>query len=69
MSDREKGEGRGESVATAGIHNCGYITTSVCLYWCMWVHMGSSVRNPAVKSHVLVQSGHDDCNAAGFGMG
>ena len=33
----------------------------VCLYWCMWVYMGGSVRNPALRSHMLVESGHDSC--------
>ena len=35
------------------------ISLSVCLYCCMWVCVGSSVSNPAMKSHLFVQSGQD----------
>ena len=32
----------------------------VCMYWmCVWVCMGISVRNSAVRSHMFVQSGQD----------
>ena len=30
------------------------ISLSVCLYCCMWVCVGSSVSNPAMKSHMFV---------------
>ena len=53
MSDREEGG----SVDMVGV------SLWVCLYWCMWVYMVSIVRNPAARSHMLVQTGHDGCGS------
>ena len=45
--------------------HCGYITVGVslwvCLYTCMRVCMSSCVRDPAVRSHMFVQSGQGGC--------
>ena len=46
----------------------GYIARGislwVCLYWFMWVRVGSGSNSLAVRSHILVQSkqgGHECC--------
>ena len=46
----------------------GYIARGislwVCLYWFMWVRVGSGSNSLAVRSHMLVQSnqgGHECC--------
>ena len=45
--------------------HCGYINMGVslwvCLYWCMRAGVGSSVRNPAVRSHIFMQTRQDGC--------
>ena len=49
------GIGVEKSVTTVGISPWS------CLYWCIRVCIGSSVRSPAVRSHMFVQSGQDGC--------
>ena len=52
-------------------NHCGYIIVTislwVCLYWCMWMYIGSGVRNPVMRSHRIVDI--MVVNAAGFGIG
>ena len=57
-------------------NDCDYFATCislwVCLYWCMWVCVGSGARNPAVRSCMLLQSEQVNnvvMNTAGFGIG
>ena len=51
------------------------ISLSVCLYCCMWEMMGSSVSNPAMKSHMFgaiclePYVGKMVPNVAGLGIG
>ena len=59
MSDTKEGK---KSVAIVGI------SLWVCLCRFMWVCMGSSVRNPAVRNHMFVQRDKMVVNAAGFGI-
>ena len=47
------GEGK-QSVANVGIW------LWLWLYWYMWVCIGSSAMNPALRSHMIVYSGQDD---------
>ena len=45
--------------------HCRYATVGIllwlCLYWFMRAIMGSSVRNPNMKSHMFLQSRQDGC--------